>query len=129
MRVLVFGTFDQLHPGHASFLREAMERGQLTVVVARDANVLRLKGKPPLQSEEERKRAIEREFPGSTVLLGDPDDFLAPVRSVQPDIILLGYDQELPPGVRAEALPCSMERLGAFQPEKYKSSIRRRSGE
>ena len=124
-RILLFGTFDHLHPGHEFLMREAMKRGDVTVIIARDANVRRIKGRDPLLSEDARAKALTKSFPKISVLLGDPDDFLRPVRSVQPDLILLGYDQKLPPGVREEDLPCSTERLPAYKPEKFKSSLRR----
>ena len=125
MRVLIFGTFDQLHPGHRYLLREASMRGDLSVVVARDANVLKIKGHPSFQNEEERKRAIEEAFPEATVVLGDPQDFLVPVRAIKPDLIILGYDQKLPPGVAESDLSCTVERLQSHKPDMYKSSLRR----
>lgn len=126
-RILTFGTFDKLHPGHEFVLKEAMQRGDLTVVVARDANVQRIKGHPPVQAEETRRRAIEKRFPKAHAVLGDPTDFLAPVRAVHPDLIILGYDQHLPPGVLESDLLCPVERLPAYEPEIYKSSLRRES--
>ena len=54
-RVLCCGTFDYLHPGHISFLKQAARLGtELFVVVARDENVKRLKGRYPDHGEEER---------------------------------------------------------------------------
>ena len=45
-KVLVFGTFDILPPGHLYFLREAKKHGEhLTVVVTPSAVVKQLKGK------------------------------------------------------------------------------------
>lgn len=129
MRILLFGTFDCLHPGHRFLLEQAIARGEVFVVVARDSNVLRLKGHLPEQPEEERKRLLEEEFPSMHCVLGDTEDFLVPVRSIKPDIILLGYDQKLPPGVTADLLPCPIERLPAYKPQKFKSSLRRRKGE
>lgn len=123
MRVLVFGTFDRLHPGHRFVFDEAKKRGELWVVVGRDSTVERIKGKRARDSEEERKKAVEDAYPDARVLLGDPEDFLAPVRSVKPDLILLGYDQKLPPGVSEDDLPCAVERLPAFEPDRYKSSL------
>lgn len=125
MRVLVFGTFDELHPGHRFLLTEAKKRGELFVVVARDANVERIKGRRAVEPEEQRKSAVEESFPDATVMLGDPHDFLVPVIAVRPDLILLGYDQTLPPGVSEKDFPCSVERLPAFEPERFKSSLRR----
>lgn len=125
MRILVSGTFDDLHPGHRFLLEEASKRGELWVIVARDRNVRRIKGRPPLQNEDTRKRAIEEAFPDAHVVLGDSDDFLKPVHKIRPDLILLGYDQKLPPHVSEEDLPCPIERLPAFRPDVYKSSLRR----
>jgi FAD synthetase len=126
MRVLVFGTFDHLHPGHHFVISEARKRGSTIVIVARDANVERIKGHLPEQSETERVAAIKKAFPKANVLLGDSTDFLRPLR-LQPDLILLGYDQKLPPGVTEADFPCPVERLPAFHPEQFKSSFMRRA--
>jgi FAD synthetase len=123
MRVLVFGTFDRLHPGHEFVLREAAKRGDVFVVIARDANVERIKGKRPAESEDHRKDAVESFLPHATVILGDAKDFLKPVHQVKPDLILFGYDQRLPPGVSESDLPCPVERLPGFEPGRYKSSL------
>lgn len=125
MRVLVFGTFDGLHPGHRFLLDAAEERGALSVVVARDETVLRIKGFLPQHGECERVAALRKAYPAAAVLLGDATDYLRPVHAVQPDLILLGYDQRLPPGVTPEDLSCAVERIGAYKPETYKSSLLR----
>jgi len=123
VKILVFGTFDRLHPGHHFLLCKAQERGELFVVVARDATVQRIKKIIPQQNQEERMQAIASAYPGITVLLGDAADYLVPVLEVNPDLILLGYDQKLPPGVAEEDFSCPVERLEAFQPERWKSSL------
>lgn len=123
MKVLVFGTFDVLHPGHRFVLDEAEKRGDVSVVVARDANVQHFKGRAPKQSEAERQTAIQDQYPKATVILGHETDYLEPVRDIQPDLILLGYDQKLPPGIQEADFPCKTERLEPFHPEKYKSSL------
>ena len=122
-KVMIFGTFDLFHPGHEFVLSEALKRGDVTVIVARDENVKRIKGKMPSENEATRKATIEKRFPGVRVLLGDPEDFLTPLREVKPDLILLGYDQKLPPGILEKDLSCIVERLSAFEPEKYKTSL------
>ncbi|HLD07691.1 MAG TPA: adenylyltransferase/cytidyltransferase family protein [Candidatus Peribacterales bacterium] len=127
MKILVFGTFDHLHPGHKFLLSEASKRGELYVVIARDQNVEKIKGHAPDQSEGERLKAIQEAFSSSHPTFGDLHDFLAPVQKIKPDLILLGYDQKLPPGVHEEDLPCPVERMSAFEPEKWKSSIRQSS--
>ena len=127
MRVLVFGTFDHFHPGHQFVLSEAQKRGELFVVIARDSNVKKLKNLDATWPEEKRKAVVQEAFPSAHVMLGDRENFLAPVEAVKPDLILLGYDQKLPPGVTEADFPCPVERLPAFEPEKYKSSIIRES--
>ncbi|MEI8229576.1 MAG: adenylyltransferase/cytidyltransferase family protein [Candidatus Peregrinibacteria bacterium] len=122
MRVLLFGTFDLLHPGHRFVIEEGTKRGEVTVVVARDVTVARIKKHVPRQAEHERRKSIEEAYPAVTAILGDPEDYLVCVRNVKPDLILLGYDQQFPQGVTAESFPCPIERLQAFEPEKWKSS-------
>ena len=125
MNVLIFGTFDHLHPGHEFVITEAMKRGDATVIVARDRNVARIKGRSSEQNEQERLQAIAQKFPAATVLLGDAEDFLRPVREIQPDLVLLGYDQKFPPGVEEKDLPCQAERLPPYREGEFKSSKRR----
>ena len=125
MKVLMFGTFDRLHPGHEFVLEEGLKRGELHVVVARDITVEKIKGRKAKQSQEDRIQAIQEKFPKANVVLGTSGDYLQPVKAIAPDLILLGYDQKLPPGVGLEDLPCSVERLEAFEPERFKSSLRR----
>ena len=40
-----------------------------------------------------------------------------------PLALLLGYDQQLPPGVTEADLPCAVQRLPAYRPEEFKSSL------
>lgn len=129
-RILLFGTFDDLHPGHKFVLEEAKKRagndGEVHVIVARDASVERIKGRLPLQNEDERRQTIAAAFPSVRVHLGNnKGNFLEPVERVQPDLILLGYDQNLPPGITEDRLPCPVERLPSFHPDIHKSSLRR----
>ena len=124
-RVLSCGTFDHLHPGHRSFLEQAAALGrELVVVVARDENVRRIKGRGPDHSEEERRMRVEALGIAAQVRLGYPGkDFLRIVAEIQPEIIALGYDQKAPPGLK-EAFPqIQIVILEPYHPEKYKSSF------
>ena len=125
MRILVFGTFDNLHPGHIFFLKEAEKCGELWVAIARDQTVEHIKKQSVVQNEEIRKSAIENAMPEAHVILGDPKDYLRPIQEIRPDRIILGYDQKLPPGISVEDITCPIERLPAYKPEKYKSSLLR----
>lgn len=123
------GTFDHFHPGHHSFLIQAAGLGdELFVVVARDANVLRIKGQAPDQGEGERLGQVARHEAVDDARLGYPgSDFLRVVADIDPRVIALGYDQKAPPGL-AEAFPaCRIVTLEAFEPERYKSSLMRKA--
>lgn len=125
-KVLIFGTFDRIHAGHMYVFEQAQKRGDVFVVIARDKTVQAVKKRQSEYTELQRKEAVEKLLPNATVLLGDAEDYLAPIREISPDLILLGYDQNMPPGIQQEDLPCIIERLDAFEPEKYKSTILRK---
>jgi len=94
-RVLVGGVFDLLHPGHVHFLRKARELGRVVVVVARDGNVERLKGRPPVVPEEQRLEVVKSLRYVSEAYLGERElDVEAVVEKYEPDIIVLGPDQD-----------------------------------
>ena len=58
-RVVVFGVFDKLHPGHNHFLHQAKLFGdELVVCLARDTIVAELKGRPPKHPEIERREMV-----------------------------------------------------------------------
>ena len=93
--VLTGGVFDIIHVGHLATLREAKKLGNtLVVVVARDETVRRLKGRSPINREENRLEIVRSLKPVDIALLGDEEDPYETVRKVRPDIIALGYDQQ-----------------------------------
>ena len=127
-RILCCGTFDYLHPGHESFLNQAVRLGEeLFVVVARDENVERLKGRKPDHEEEVRRARIESLGIAQKVQLGyEGQNFLQVVRDIEPDIIALGYDQGRPPGLETSFPDCEIVVLKPHHPERFKSSFIRR---
>ena len=130
-RVLCCGTFDLLHPGHISFLEQAATLGsELYVVVARDENVKRIKGRAPEQSESERKANLEETAMADDVRLGysgGEGNFLNVVADIAPDVIALGYDQKAPPDLATRFPNLRIVVLEPHFPEKYKSSFFRRN--
>lgn len=124
-RVLCCGTFDYLHPGHESFLHQAAQLGdELVVIVARDENVKRLKGRKPDHDEESRRESVESLGIAHKVQLGYAGyDLLQVVRDLEPDIIALGYDQGRPPGLESNFPGCEIVVLTPHYPERYKSSF------
>src|SRR5208283_262300 len=127
-KVVCAGTFDHFHPGHIDFLRQAKALGDhLTVVVARDETVKRIKGFLPTHTEKIRKQNVEESGIPDLVILGKLDtDLLQIIQELNPDIIALGYDQRVAGEEIAKRFPrCSIVRLKSFQPELYKSSFYR----
>lgn len=103
-RVLVAGTFDILHPGHLYLLNKAYELGLPYVVVSRDINVLKNKGRSPVMSEQDRLAIVSSLKPVYRAVLGDLDDYLKPLVEIRPDIVLLGPDQPVDEDRLAEEL-------------------------
>ena len=96
MRVVATGVFDLIHIGHAHFLNAAKEHGDhLTVIVANDATVRKMKGEPIL-SDKRRSEVVLQLKPVNEVVIGRTGDMLdIIVEEIKPDIIALGFDQRL----------------------------------
>jgi FAD synthetase len=93
-KVMVFGTFDGLHQGHLNLFTQARKYGNyLIVVVARDVNVLKIKGHEPRKSERQRLKDVSDVELVSLAVLGNIKDPYAVIRRYRPSIIALGYDQ------------------------------------
>ncbi len=134
-KVMVFGVFDLFHPGHKFFLKEASQRGDfLVVVVARDENVKNRKGSLPVDKEDLRREKVERWLKKTAisgkVILGK-NDFSQRhllLKEEKPDIICLGYDQEIDQKDLLFWDSCDIlknpvvERIKPYKPEIYKSS-------
>src|SRR5512146_1527127 len=91
--VLVFGTFDLLHPGHLAFLGAAARHGTVTVVVTPDAKAAREKSRRPFFAERERLAMIAALRPVARAVLGDRGREWRVVRRLRPDVICVGHDQ------------------------------------
>ncbi|NQV89937.1 adenylyltransferase/cytidyltransferase family protein [Candidatus Uhrbacteria bacterium] len=94
-RVLVFGTFDGIHPGHEFFLRSAKSRGTYLIVgVARDVHVEELKDRRPHIPEQKRLTAIQKLSTVDDAHLCDERlNSFQIVEYTHPDMIVLGHDQ------------------------------------
>jgi len=124
-KVIVFGTFDVLHPGHAHLLKEAKEYGDyLTVVVARDDTVCEVKGKKPRFSENDRVNNLNKLKIADKVILGCLDDKYRVISEEKPDIIALGYDQRVFVDNLADAIEDHVKivRISPYMENLYKSS-------
>jgi cytidyltransferase-like protein len=136
IRIFVAGTFDGLHRGHVFLLdfarryglRCAKRRGAsgvyLTVVVARDASVRRIKGRVPHHSERERRQLVGALRAVDRARLGFEGNFLRSVRAAKPDAIVLGYDQSSrwEDTLRAAGFTGAIVRCPAYNADRLKSS-------
>lgn len=128
MKVLAFGTFDILHPGHREYLREAKYYGDtLYVAIALDTTVEKVKGRPPLHSQEARKKAVEKIPFVDHAVLGYEGDKYRIIEEIKPDIIVLGYDQvafteNIEKHLLERGMRVKIIRAKAYNPEEYKSS-------
>lgn len=122
---MVFGTFDLIHPGHVHFLEQAKKLGDtLTVVIARDETVLKVKGHAPVHSAPERQNLVEKLGVASKVIIGGSGDKFQVVRDESPQIIALGYDQQsiVEDLEKKVGEHVQVVRLTGLKPDHYKSS-------
>ena len=121
--VMVFGSFDLLHPGHVWFVENAKKRGgELIAVVARDSSIERPKGRKPLFSEGERLHLVGALRAVDKAVLGGSKDFHAVVRRWKPQVVVLGYDQSADVNALKKT-GAQVVRLRAFKPRRHKSSL------
>ena len=98
-KVFVSGCFDLLHSGHIAFFQEASAFGDLYVAVGSDKTLYELKGRVPVNNEDERLYMIKAVScvkdafisKGSGVL-----DFLDEIKELKPDIFVVNEDGNLP---------------------------------
>lgn len=98
-KVMVSGCYDLLHGGHIAFFKTASAYGNVFVSVGRDENLLLLKGKRPVFSEEERLyivksvRYVHDAFlaTGAGMLDFEPD-----LIRIKPDVFIVNHDGHTP---------------------------------
>jgi len=114
-----------LHAGHLNLFSQARKLGDyLIVVVARTANVKRLKGKNPRFSELQRLRAVKATKAAAKAILGQIRDPYAVIKRFKPQIIALGYDQHSFDGNLKKLFPkIKIVRLKPYKTKLYKSSL------
>lgn len=123
-KVMVFGAFDGLHPGHMDFFKQAKKYGdKLIVSVGTDKNVKKIKGKSSLFNQEERVMLVASCQLVDEAVLGREDDFYNHIKQHQPDIICLGYDQwAAEDEVRAQLLRVGLGKTKVVRLKPYKIS-------
>lgn len=94
-KVIIFGAFDIIHPGHIYLIKQAAALGEVTAVVARTTTISKVKGNLPYYSEQERVNQLKKIKTIKRVILGNLNNPYKILAQVKPDIILLGYDQKI----------------------------------
>lgn len=135
IRVLVFGAFDILHPGHRNFFRQAKKYGtELIVAVGRDHVVHSLKGRRPEYSEKVRlaKVAAEPLVDRAVLASRDPRRRFVLIKKLRPHIIGLGHDQthyteKLEQELQQQGIRARVVRLRPWRRKTFRSSLLRKS--
>ena len=126
--VMLFGSFDGLHPGHEYLIGQARTHGDhLVIVVARDSVIAKTKNQEPWYEEQERVAQLTAMVSDATVVVGDEiEGKWTPIHQYQPDTIVIGYDQDALKRALEEIKTdyhFSIVQVDALEPENYKSSI------
>ncbi len=124
-KVMAFGSFDVLHKGHEYYLKEAKSYGDyLIVVVARDENIVKFKGKKPKHDENCRLEQVKKLDFVDNSFLGDKDDIFKVLEVHKPDVICLGYDQKTIDieNLKKRDLKAEIVRIKPYKEHIYKSS-------
>jgi cytidyltransferase-like protein len=98
-KVFVSGFFDFLHSGHITFLQDAATYGDLYVAVGSDQTLWAIKGRAPVNDQEERLfmvkavAGVKEAFvsKGSGLL-----DFSDEIKRIKPDIFIVNEDGNTP---------------------------------
>lgn len=130
-RILLFGTFDYLHPGHINLFKQARKLSPnpyLIVSLARSKNTLKVKGHAPENTEKQRLELVSSCKLVDETVLGAKTDYIKRIVELQPDIIALGYDQSaytqnLNELLKAQGLNVKIKRLKPYKKEIYKTSL------
>jgi FAD synthetase len=124
---MCFGTFDILHLGHINYFQQAKQFGDhLIVVIARD-KTKQDQNKKIIFSEEERLEIVKNIKLVDEAVLGNLDNHYKIILEKKPEIIVLGYDQEVKEEKLAKDLSdlgitVEIKRAAPYKDDRYKSS-------
>jgi cytidyltransferase-like protein len=93
------GCFDMLHSGHIAFFREAAKYGDLYVALGSDRTVYELKGRVPVNSEQERLFMIQSVSCVKEAFISQGSgmlDFEQELRDIKPDFFIVNEDGNMP---------------------------------
>ena len=132
--VLAGGVFDIIHPGHIHTLNAAKALGDVLVVaIATDKTAQKMKKRPPLHNQELRCELVSCLSMVDKAVIGHEDDIFKTVKEIEPNIIVLGYDQIhqekfIDDGCKRINLNVEIVRLQSPVPELSSSEIEKQYG-
>ncbi|MBN1952516.1 MAG: adenylyltransferase/cytidyltransferase family protein [Bacteroidales bacterium] len=98
-KVFVSGCYDMLHSGHVAFFKEASEYGELHVGIGSDSTISGLKGRPTINSDQERLYMVKsiRYVSDAQINSGNGIlDFEEDLKLLQPDRFIVNEDGHSP---------------------------------
>jgi cytidyltransferase-like protein len=98
-KVFVSGFFDFLHSGHITFLQEAAAFGDLYVAVGSDQTLWAVKGRAPVNDQEERLFMVRAVAGVKDAFISQGSgllDFTEEIIAVEPDIFIVNEDGNVP---------------------------------
>jgi cytidyltransferase-like protein len=98
-KVLVSGCYDMLHSGHIAFFQQAAAYGDLYVALGSDRTVTEIKGRAPINSEQERLFMVRSVgcVKGAFISRGSGIlDFVAEMEALRPDVFVVNEDGNIP---------------------------------
>lgn len=98
-KVMVSGCFDLLHSGHIAFFQQAAAYGDLYVALGSDQTVFQLKGRTPVNSEQERLFMVKAVSCVHDALISRGSgllDFREEFVELRPDIFVVNEDGHTP---------------------------------
>ena len=98
-KVFVTGCFDMLHSGHITFFEEAAEYGDVYVGLGSDETVFNLKGRYPINNQDERKYIIDALACVKECLINSGSgilDFVKEIEKVKPQYFIVNEDGNTP---------------------------------
>ena len=132
--VLAGGVFDIIHPGHIHTLNAAKALGDVLVVaIATDKTAQKMKKRTPLHNQELRCELVSCLSMVDKAVIGHEDDIFKTVKEIEPNIIVLGYDQIhqekfIDEGCKRINLNVDIVRLQSPVPELSSSEIEKQYG-
>lgn len=131
--VLVFGTFDVIHPGHEYFLNQSATYGdRLVAVIARDVFVNKNKDKNPVHNQDERiEHIINSGLVDDACLSDSVTGSFNVVSKINPQVICFGHDQiklteSFNQWLSKNKIEIEIVIIEPYKRDKYSSTIRNR---